>query len=155
MKSVASCAVTAKIRTGWFPDDDLAHKLIPKLSAAGADLVTLHGRSRTCRYTGRARWDYIEECGKVAAESKVPFFGNGDVLHWEDYFRWIEEHSVQGAMIGRGALIKPWIFEEIKERKVMDPSSSQRLEMLKETTSQTKRFNNIRNNCLSSKEGLF
>ena len=129
---MVSCPVTVKIRTGWVPTDDLAHLLIPKIQKAGADLVTLHGRSRICRYTGRARWDYIDQCAKVAQQVGIPMFGNGDILHWDEYFKSIEDHSVQGAMIGRGALVKPWIFEEIKERKVMDPSSSQRLDMLKE-----------------------
>ena len=68
---------------------------------------------------------------KVASENGVPFFGNGDVLHWEDYFKHLENDHVSGAMIGRGALIKPWLFQEIKERRTMDPSSSERFEMLK------------------------
>ena len=131
MTKVTESPITVKIRTGWAPGDDTAHKLIPKLKTAGASLLTLHGRSRICRYTGRARWDYIADCAAEAKKEELPFFGNGDILTWEDYFSNLEASNVEGAMIGRGALIKPWIFKEIKEKQVWDPSSSERLDMLR------------------------
>ena len=53
------------------------------------------------------------------------------MLSYSDYAEAIEKYKTDGAMIGRGALIKPWVFEEIKEQKVMDPSSSERMDMLK------------------------
>ncbi len=53
------------------------------------------------------------------------------MLSYSDYAEAIEKYGTDGAMIGRGALIKPWVFEEIKEQKVMDPSSSERMDMLK------------------------
>lgn len=57
--------------------------------------------------------------------------GNGDILSWEEYNekRKIAPH-VSSVMIGRGALIKPWIFKEIKEGKTWDPSSSERFEIM-------------------------
>jgi len=131
MKATSGLPVTCKIRTGWEPEHDMAHKLIAKLKEAQPALITLHGRSRICRYTGVARWDYINKCSEVAKEIDVPFFGNGDVLSYSDYAEAIEKYGTDGAMIGRGALIKPWVFEEIKEKKVMDPSSSERMDMLK------------------------
>lgn len=60
------------------------------------------------------------------------FLGNGDILSYQDYQSCLDAHSdVSGAMIGRGALMKPWIFQEIKEKRMMDPSSSERFDMLK------------------------
>ena len=64
-------------------------------------------------------------------ERKTAFLGNGDVFHYNDFYSNIEEQKIDSCMIGRGALIKPWIFEEIKERRTIDKSSSERFEMLK------------------------
>ena len=63
--------------------------------------------------------------------SKTAFIGNGDVFHFHEFYNYLEEYEVDTCMIGRGALIKPWIFEEIKERRIIDKSSSERLDMLK------------------------
>jgi tRNA-dihydrouridine synthase 3 len=67
------------------------------------------------RYSRLPDWNYISECSKVARDSGIPLIGNGDVLSWEDF----EEHrkgGVSACMLGRGALIKPWVFKEIKEK---------------------------------------
>ena len=193
---VTEIPITAKIRTGWKKGEDEAHLLAPKLANAGASAVTLHGRSRVCRYTGLARWDYINYCAKSIKHSvensgsskinikldvkteckgdgvvkhdpesdpeysidnlppliengikselesdlqgttestqiKTAFIGNGDVFHFHEFYNYLEEYEVDTCMIGRGALIKPWIFEEIKERRIIDKSSSERLDMLK------------------------
>jgi len=130
MKKCTDIPITCKIRTGWTKNEDEAHLLIPKVIESGASLVTLHGRSRVCRYTGLARWDYIKDC-VGATGGKVPFLGNGDVFHWNDFYNNIENYGVASCMIGRGALIKPWIFEEIKEKRTIDKSSTERLDMLK------------------------
>ena len=130
MKKCTDIPITCKIRTGWTKNEDEAHLLIPKVIESGASLVTLHGRSRVCRYTGLARWDYIKDC-VGATGGKVPFLGNGDVFHWSDFYDNIENYGVASCMIGRGALIKPWIFEEIKEKRTIDKSSTERLDMLK------------------------
>lgn len=66
----------------------------------------------------------------LAAES-VPVFGCGDVLSYEDYKNFRQQApEVQGVMIGRGALIKPWIFTEIKEKKLWDISSKERYDIM-------------------------
>lgn len=69
------------------------------------------------------------------AAQPVPVFGNGDILSFDDYQRVKETYNmVQGITIGRGALIKPWIFTEIKERKLIDISSSERFDILRKYT---------------------
>lgn len=121
---------TAKIRTGVYQDKKIAHTIIPKMFEWGVSLITLHGRSREARYTRSADWEYIETCAKAVAPH--PIYGNGDVLSYEDYIQKRESApSVQGVMIGRGALIKPWIFTEIKEQRLWDISSKERFEILK------------------------
>jgi len=93
-------------------------------------LPQVHGRSREQRYTKNADWKYIEQCAQLGAP--LPVFGNGDVLSYEDYQQALTSSpSVAGIMIGRGALIKPWIFTEVKEQRHWDISSSERFDILK------------------------
>lgn len=123
--------LTVKIRTGVQEKCNIAHKLIPEFKQWGVSMITLHGRSREQRYTKLADWDYISSCAKLA--SPVPLFGNGDILSYEDAIR-AKETGVSGIMIARGALIKPWIFTEIKESRHWDISSSERLDILRDFT---------------------
>ncbi|XP_029444688.1 tRNA-dihydrouridine(47) synthase [NAD(P)(+)]-like isoform X2 [Rhinatrema bivittatum] len=132
MNSVLDVPLTVKIRTGVQEKVNLAHKLIPGLREWGVSLVTLHGRSREQRYTKVADWEYIKYCAKIA--SPVPLFGNGDILSYEDANRAMQT-GVSGIMIARGALIKPWLFTEIKEQRHWDISSTERFEILKDYTS--------------------
>lgn len=121
---------TVKMRTGVYADKSVAHELLPLVEQWGAAAVTMHGRSREHRYTRQANWTYIEECAKQAKH--MPVIGNGDILSYEDYVerRALAPH-VSSVMIGRGALIKPWIFQEIKEQKAWSPTSTQRFELLR------------------------
>uniref|UniRef100_A0A8C6ZV63 tRNA-dihydrouridine(47) synthase [NAD(P)(+)] n=1 Tax=Nothoprocta perdicaria TaxID=30464 RepID=A0A8C6ZV63_NOTPE len=131
MNSVLDVPLTVKIRTGVQEKINVAHKIIPKIREWGASMVTLHGRSREQRYTKVADWDYIAECAKIA--SPMPLFGNGDILSYEDADRAMQT-GVSGIMIARGALIKPWIFTEIKEQRHWDIPSSERFNILKDFT---------------------
>lgn len=117
----------------------------------GIAAITLHGRSRQQRYTRSADWGYISEVAALikrlnaeragaidtAADvdprhlpngGKVYFVGNGDCYSHADYYRAINEHKVDSVMVARGALIKPWIFEEIEKEQYLDKRSSERLE---------------------------
>ncbi|XP_030596245.1 tRNA-dihydrouridine(47) synthase [NAD(P)(+)]-like isoform X1 [Archocentrus centrarchus] len=131
MNYVLDVPLTVKIRTGIQEKSSIAHKLIPEMKNWGVSMITLHGRSREQRYTKLADWDYITTCAKLA--SPVPLFGNGDILSYEDAMK-ARETGVSGIMIARGALIKPWIFTEIKESRHWDISSSERLDILKDFT---------------------
>lgn len=127
-----------------------------RLGAPGCAAVTLHGRSREQRYTKKADWSYIAECATLvktynaqldldadtSAEpdartlpnskgGKMYFLGNGDCYSHHEYYSNVEKSGVDTIMIGRGALIKPWIFEEIKARQYLDKSSAERLEYVK------------------------
>ncbi|KAF7664103.1 hypothetical protein LDENG_00189020 [Lucifuga dentata] len=131
MNYVLDVPLTVKIRTGVQEKCSIAHKLIPEMKKWGVSMITLHGRSREQRYTKLADWDYINTCSKLA--SPVPLFGNGDILSYEDAMK-ARETGVSGIMIARGALIKPWIFTEIKESRHWDISSSERLDILRDFT---------------------
>ncbi|KAJ8971887.1 hypothetical protein NQ314_000500 [Rhamnusium bicolor] len=102
----------------------------PKFKEWGASLITIHGRSREQRYTKSADWQYIRTVAQAAAP--LPVLGNGDILSYDDYKNAMETvPELTGIMIGRGALIKPWIFTELKEQKLWDISSTERFDILK------------------------
>jgi tRNA-dihydrouridine synthase 3 len=136
--NTVSCPVTIKIRTGWDMNNPFAHELVPKIQGWGFDgiaTVMIHGRSRLQRYSKEADWDYI---GRVASSQDptkpiIPIIGNGDIFSYTDYEEKISQEGVSTcAMIGRGALIKPWLPTEIKERRHWDISASERLDILKD-----------------------
>lgn len=129
MSSVLSVPLTVKMRTGIYMDKKIAHTLIPSVKEWGVDMITLHGRSREQRYYRLADWDYIGECAKVA--DPLPLFGNGDIINFEDYYSHKETAGVAGIMFARGALIKPWVFTEVKEKRHWDISASERLDMIR------------------------
>ncbi|RLU21635.1 hypothetical protein DMN91_006010 [Ooceraea biroi] len=133
VSQVLDIPLSVKTRTGVYMDKPIAHNLMPRFRDWGVSMITVHGRSREQRYTKLADWEYIEKCA-VAAQP-IPVFGNGDILSFDDYQRVKEIYgTVQGVTIGRGALIKPWIFTEIKEGKLIDISSSERFDILKKYT---------------------
>lgn len=97
----------------------------------------LHGRSRQQRYKTTADYAYIAQVAQTLRDTaadaglpSIPIFGNGDAYDYRTYYENMEASGVDGIMIARGALIKPWIFTEIKERRDWDISSRERLEMV-------------------------
>jgi tRNA-dihydrouridine synthase 3 len=137
---LTSCQVTIKMRTGWDEKLPFAHELVPKIQAWGygdaIGAIMVHGRSRLQRYSKEADWDYISRvaCSQDQSLHTIPVIGNGDILSFTDY----EEKVLQAkgvvpcAMLGRGALIKPWLPTEIKDRRHWDISASERLDFLRE-----------------------
>jgi tRNA-dihydrouridine synthase 3 len=136
MKEILRIPLTVKMRTGIQSNKLTAHKLFPQVASWGADALTLHGRTKQQRYTREADWDYIEKCASIVRQGKqddgykkLYVIGNGDIFSKDDYYRNIPK--VDAILIGRGALIKPWIFTEIKEERHWDISSNERLELMK------------------------
>lgn len=105
--------VTVKTRLGW--DND--HKIIPVLAEhlqdCGIAALSIHGRTRAQMYTGQADWTLIGEV-KNNTRIKIPIIGNGDITSAEQCLRHFEEYGVDGVMIGRGSIGRPWIFREVK-----------------------------------------
>ncbi|KAG5644019.1 tRNA-dihydrouridine synthase 3 [Asterophora parasitica] len=138
-KALGEIPVTVKLRTGVKDGRNTAHKLMPRAAAEwGAGCITLHGRTRQQRYTRLADWEYIKECVEAvrAKEAEddlppIPIFGGGDCYSSEGYWSNVEKTGVDGIMLGRGALIKPWIFTEVKERREWDISARERLDLIR------------------------
>jgi tRNA-dihydrouridine synthase 3 len=104
--------VTVKIRLGWNDEMRNYHDVARAAVDAGASAVFVHGRTRNARYRHAAEWDAI---GEVAAALPVPVVGNGDILFPHDVETALGRASCAGVMVARGALIKPWIFREVRE----------------------------------------
>ncbi len=82
-----------------------------------------------------ANWDYISSVAKSQSDDlpKIPIIGNGDIFSFEDYEeKMLHEGVSKTAMLGRGALIKPWLPTEIKERRHWDISASDRFDIIKD-----------------------
>jgi len=114
-------------------DGRYAHKLVPQLEDWGVSAITLHGRTARQRYTKLADWDYVSECSKRRA-CATPFIACGDVLSWEDAEAHVRSHNVDSIMVGRGALMKPWLFTEMAERRDWDISATERFDLIRDFT---------------------
>ncbi|THH16372.1 hypothetical protein EW146_g4263 [Bondarzewia mesenterica] len=138
-RALGEIPLTVKLRTGVKEGKNTSHKLMPRMSSEwNVSAITLHGRTRQQRYTKLADWDYIKECveavrAREAEEDlpRIPIFGGGDCFSSQDYWHCVENYGVDGVMIARGALIKPWIFTEIKEHREWDITSVERLELIR------------------------
>lgn len=110
VKDSVKIPVTVKIRKGW--NSETAPEFAKVLEASGADMITVHGRTREEFYMGNADWDTIK---KVKSAVKIPVIGNGDIKTGEDAKRMMEETGCDGVMVGRSSQGNPFIFKQIKE----------------------------------------
>ncbi|KAG2493961.1 hypothetical protein HYH03_007891 [Edaphochlamys debaryana] len=116
--------VTVKVRLGENDKKINVDRVVELLHKAGAAAVTVHGRTAEQRYKKAADWERV---GGVARSSPMPIIGNGDILtHFEARAR-LEQSGCLAVMAGRGALIKPWIFQEFKEGRELQLSAADRV----------------------------
>jgi tRNA-dihydrouridine synthase B len=103
--------VTVKTRSGWNDQARDPVSIALRMQDAGARAFTLHARTRTQMFSGRADWD---EIARVVEALDVPVIGNGDVQSGEDVIRMRGHTGCAGIMIGRGAFGNPWLFRDAK-----------------------------------------
>ena len=130
----SSVPVTVKIRKGWDKENIVAVQVAKIAEEVGISAITIHGRTRSEFYTGKADWDIIKE---VKNSVKIPVIGNGDIVDEETAYQMFEKTGVDGIMIGRGSFGNPWIFRNIKHflitgEKLPSPTNSERLNIIKE-----------------------
>ncbi|MBQ0078830.1 MAG: tRNA dihydrouridine synthase DusB [Eubacterium sp.] len=124
--------VTVKIRMGFYRDTMIAEEIAKVAEAAGAAAITVHGRTREQYYEGKADWSAIAAVKKAV---KIPVIGNGDIMSGADAIEMMNVTGSNGAMIARGALGNPWIFNECvrlweNSNEVEKPSQNDRIQML-------------------------
>ena len=110
MRAAFSGTLSVKVRTGWDARSLNAPEVARVAVAEGAELVSVHGRTRAQQYTGTADRETIRRV--VEAVPEVPVLANGDITRPADVVSMLCDTGAAGVMIGRGAMGNPWIFDE-------------------------------------------
>lgn len=128
VKKAVSLPVTVKIRAGWDEKNRNAVAFAKRMEAAGADLITVHGRTRQQFYAPSSDNGII---AAVKEAVRIPVIGNGDLFTAEDVRHILEGTGCDGVMIARGALGNPFLFQEIiamlEGRSFTPPTAAERL----------------------------
>ena len=104
------CPVTVKIRSGWDSEHINAVEVAKVCEEAGASAITIHPRTRSQGYSGKADWSIIKS---VKEALSIPVIGNGDIVDIYSAKRMLDETGCDLIMIGRGLLGNPWLIKEI------------------------------------------
>jgi nifR3 family TIM-barrel protein len=160
-----SLPVTVKHRAGWDDKHLNAPEFALALVEAGAQMVTVHGRTRSQGFTGRSSREVIRKV-REALPAHIPVVGNGDVVTVEDDARMRAETGCDAVMIGRGAIGNPWLFRGIAARLagLPDPGAPtiperlrvirRHLDLMREHAPPKRLVNEIRKACAWYTKGL-
>lgn len=105
--------ITVKTRLGWDADTKNIVDVAEQIQDAGAQALTIHGRTRAQMYSGEADWSLIGDV-KNNQRMHIPIIGNGDVTSGERARECFDKYGVDAVMIGRGAIGMPWIFRDVR-----------------------------------------
>jgi nifR3 family TIM-barrel protein len=123
--------VSVKVRSGWDEPSRNPVEIALRCEDAGAQMLTLHARTRSQNYSHAALW---EEIGAVVRALEIPVIGNGDILEPADAYRMWRETGCAGMMIARGSFGKPWIFRQAQDilhgkKPAPAPAAAERFEI--------------------------
>lgn len=127
MKKAVTVPVTVKVRSGWKEGRENVSEVGRICEESGAAAFAIHARTREQRYSRAADWDLI---GRVGAERTIPVIGNGDILTLFEARERMSRSGIDSVMLGRGALIKPWLFREVRTGVPWEPSPEERVGVL-------------------------
>ncbi len=117
-----SIPVTVKIRLGWCEATSSPISFALGLQDAGAQLITVHGRTRSQGFSGNANWEAITDIKKSL---DIPVIANGDIKNSKDAIKCLEITKADGVMIGRASMGAPWLVgqidDEINNQKTFSP----------------------------------
>lgn len=131
--NAVSIPVTVKIRSGWDNNSINAVEVAKQIEKAGAKAITIHARTRSQGYSGKADWNIIRQ---VKESVNIPIIGNGDVTSCYLAKQMLDETGCDAVMIGRGVLGNPWLIKECVDylEKGIEPeevSPKEKISMLK------------------------
>ncbi len=112
-RAIGDTPLSVKIRLGW-DNPDTFKTFIPAIESAGADMITIHGRTKKQGYSGVCDWGRIKQAKEIAT---VPLLANGDIHKPEQVDEVLKQTGADGVLIARGVLGNPWFF-----KKVLDPN---------------------------------
>ncbi len=123
--------VTVKIRSGWDEKSINALEIAKVVEKAGASAITVHPRTRSQGYSGKANWDIIKQ---IKDNVHIPVIGNGDIKTCYDAKKMLVETGCDAVMIGRGLLGNPWLIKECLDyldgKEVKEITIEERLDMI-------------------------
>ncbi len=109
-----SLPVTVKTRLGYSDEDKPIVDVAERLQDVGIEAISIHGRTRSQMYKGKADWTLIKEV-KDNPRMKIMVFGNGDIDSAEKLVEYKKRYNVDGILIGRAAMGNPFIFRQCKQ----------------------------------------
>jgi nifR3 family TIM-barrel protein len=123
---------TIKFRSGWNEAEIVALEVAQMAEECGVEALSVHPRTRQQGFSGRARWEIIQE---VKARVRIPVIGNGDVLAPPDALALYQQTGCDAVMVGRAAASNPWIFRQLSDffrhGTFTDPSENDRYELIR------------------------
>ena len=129
---VSTVPVTVNMRSGWDDTAINAVELAKRCEHAGAAAITVHGRTKVQMYAPPVNMDIIRQVKNAVS---VPVIGNGDITDGKSAAKMLEETGCDIVMVGRGALGRPWVFQEINaylnhEAILPEPSVTQKMHIM-------------------------
>ena len=112
IRNAVKIPFTIKLRSGWSDDEIVAVRVARLAEECGVEALAVHPRTRVQGFSGRARWELIQE---VKQAVRIPVIGNGDVFKPADAVGLMEQTGCDAVMIGRAAASNPWIFRQLQE----------------------------------------
>jgi nifR3 family TIM-barrel protein len=132
IRAAVKIPYTIKFRSGWSDEEIVALQVARLAEDCGAEALAIHPRTRVQGYSGRARWEIIQQ---VKQAVRIPVIGNGDVFKPQDALAMHEQTGCDGVMIGRAAASNPWIFRQLAEffatGTYREPADADRYELIR------------------------
>jgi nifR3 family TIM-barrel protein len=133
VKAAVPIPVSVKTRLGWKHDTDCL-EFVKVIADAGADLISMHGRTKEQGYSGKANWHSIGEARRQVLH--IPFLVNGDITSPELAKEAMDISGADGVLIGRGGLGNPWFFKQVEHylktgEKLPEPENPERLSVMR------------------------